>query len=85
MSTKDASSPPGLVTAYECSSTNNIPTPSYLVGESCIVDGKIYSQGDYNQLRRSNIDAFEEKYMMVLNDNNILNEYQRHQQLAYYE
>ena len=78
----DASSPPGLVTASECSPiTTDIPTPSYLVGESCIVNGKTYSQGDYNQLRRNNINAFEEKYMRVLN-NNRLNEYQRHQQLA---
>ncbi len=65
-----------------CSSvTDNIPTPSYNVSETCIVNNNKYSQGDYNQLRKNNLNMFEQKYMQVLNDNT-LNEYQRHSNLA---
>lgn len=78
--TFNAFSSPQLVS--NCSNvTSNIPTPSFNVGESCFEDNKYYSQGDYNQLRRNNLNLFEEKYMEVLNDNT-LNEYQRHQNLA---
>lgn len=80
----DASNSPEVVSDSYCSSivnNQNIPLPSINVGESCLIDGKHYSQGDYNQLRRNNLNMFEEKYMQVLNDNS-LNEYQRHNQLS---
>lgn len=80
--TIDASNSPQVISDSYCSSiTNNIPTPSINVGESCLVNGNYYSEGDYNQLRRNNLNMFEEKYMEILN-NNSLNEYQRHTNLA---
>lgn len=76
----NASSSPQLVN--NCSSvTNDIPRPVFNVGESCLVDGKYYSQGDYNQLRRRNLEMFENKYMEILNDNT-MDEYRRHRNLA---
>ena len=78
----DAANAPQVVSDSSCRKiTDNISTPSFEIGESCLVDGKYYSQGDYNQLRKNNINMFEEKYMNILN-NNTLNEYQRHHQLA---
>jgi len=78
----DAANAPQVVSDSSCSRiTDNISTPSFEIGESCLVDGKYYSQGDYNQLRKNNIGMFEEKYMNILN-NTTLNEYQRHHQLA---
>ena len=78
----DAANSPQVVSDSYCSSiTDNIPTPSFNIGESCLVNGKYYAEGDYNQLRKNNITMFENKYMAILNNNRI-NEYQRHNQLA---
>lgn len=80
--TLDASNSPQVISDSNCSSiTDTIPTPSVNVGESCLVNGNYYSQGDYNQLRRTNLNMFEEKYKEILNDNS-LNEYQRHSNLS---